>query len=137
MFAEFVIGVSFTKRWALRPGAVGEVLRRTGPATKLEGQPQFQLETGPTWVGVDVHCWVASCASIDSRALTIVFMGRFLSHRCLTPREAGHWSSAAVVAGTSVDSHGLRGWSCLQTPRWVSRRRHGETTVVLAQKWDN
>ena len=33
--------------------------------------------TGASWVGAAVHCWVASWASIDSMALTIVFMWAF------------------------------------------------------------
>ena len=63
--------------------------------------------------------------------------GAFPFTQVFDAQGAGHWPGAAVVAGTSVDSHRLRGWSRLQTLRWVSRPRDGETTVLLAQKWDN
>jgi hypothetical protein len=57
-------------------------------------QPQFQVETGPTWAtfacGV-VHCWVASCASIDSMALTSVFIGSCLSKGRIRARKCGYW----------------------------------------------
>src|SRR4051812_38649012 len=92
---DFVI-VVFLSRRAIGPEAGGGGTGAAGSRRSGKVQPQVQVATGPTGAGVDVHCWVASCASIDSMALTSVFMGRFLSHRCLTPREAGHWSGAAV-----------------------------------------
>ena len=61
------------------PEAVGG-----GSVQRVEraGQPQFQLETGPACAGAAVHCWVASWASMDSMALTMVFMRGFLSGQC-------------------------------------------------------
>ena len=91
MFVVFVIGCVLHKE----AGTTARIWRGEFCVVQVlpgswRGQPQFQLETGPNWVGAAVHCWVASWVSIDSMALTIVFIGRFLSQRRLTPRETGH-----------------------------------------------
>ena len=62
-----------------------------------EVQPQFQVATGASWLGAAVHCWVASWASIDSMALTIVFMGRFLSHKVFDAQRS--WALAGRRGG--------------------------------------
>ena len=83
-------------------GAAGSRGKRGGSAP-VPGRDRSELARrgGPLLGGVlGEH----RLDSLDDR-----LHGAFPFTRCLTPRGAGHWPGAAVVAGTSVDFHRLRG----------------------------